>query len=158
MAHQLRPDVTRFRAGPKILLDRPRMASLLGVVVSAWSTLEEQMAMLYGHLLGLRLPIPVPPGYKPPNDPLGRQIFDVLETLRHRLELLEAIAKWTFDRHPALLKRLQGEVFPAIRNAAKLRNAIVHGVWQIADEYPDALILDHRLVYEESDFNEAVDR
>ena len=92
--------------------------------------------------------------------PVAFQVFDTLETLHLRLELLRKLAEWLI-KDAALLKEL-GAAIDSIRKAAKLRNTLVHGQWGIAVEYEDALILipifGHQLAYRESDFNDAIDK
>ncbi len=78
-----------------------------------------------------------------------------------RLDLLEKLADWVV-KEPTLTTELKDSVIPSITKAGKVRNTLVHGRWGIAAEYPEALILlpffGHKLVYEESDFDEAATR
>ena len=158
MAHQVKSGIT-VRSGPRIVLERPRLAALLGGAAAEWATLEGRVMALYAYLMGLYLPRVE--GFSPPTHPVARQVFDALAALRLRLDLLQRLADWVV-KEPALSAELKDLVIPSITNAGKLRNTLVHGQWGVATEYPEALILlptfGHRLVYEESDFDEAIAR
>lgn len=156
MAHPARKNIsTSF--GPKIVLQRPTLASLLGCVASEWSLLEQELIFLYATLM--RRYLPTFEGYSLPLHPVGLQIFDALETTHTRMELLRKLASWVL-RESALMPEVEATTIPAIRQAAKKRNKLVHGNWGISGEYPDALIYSpvfgDNLVFEERDFDEAI--
>ena len=60
--------------------------------------------LLYAFLMGVYLPRQ--PGFEPPSDPVAFQVFDTLETLHLRLELLRKLAEWLI-KDAALLKELK---------------------------------------------------
>ena len=158
MAHQIKQGISvEYR--PRVLLERPALASLLGVVSSEWSRLDSEIMFLYAYLMGRYLP--QIPGFTPPLHPVAFQVFDTLETQRLRLELLSKLAKWIV-KDEKLLAELETVVITEIKKASKLRNTLVHANWGVAEEYPNGLILmptfGRHLVYEEADFNEAIDR
>ncbi len=144
---------------PRVILERPQLAALLGAVTAEWSRLDHDVTFLYANLMGGYLP--TLEGFVPPLHPVALQAFDTLETQYHRLELLEKLAKWVV-RDESLLSDLVDTVIPGIRSAAKLRNTLVHANWGIAGEYPDGLInnpiFGHNLVYKATDFDEAIER
>lgn len=115
--------------------------------------------VVYAYLMGVYLPRI--PGFAPPVHPVALQVFDTLETTRLRLDLLRKLAEWTL-KDATLLDELKGPVVESIHKAGRLRNTLIHAQWGVAKEYPDALILQpvfgHQMVYEESDFNDAIDR
>jgi hypothetical protein len=114
---------------------------------------------LYAYLMGRYLP--QIPGFTPPLHPVALQVFDTLETQRLRIELLTKLAKWIV-KDEALLNELNTVIVPSIKKASKLRNTLVHANWGVASQYPNGLVLmptfGHQMVYEEADFNEAIDR
>jgi hypothetical protein len=156
MAHPARKNVpTSF--GPKIVLQRPKLASLLGCVASEWSLLEQDVIFLYAILMGRYLP--TFEGCSLPLHPVGLQIFDAIETTHTRMELLRKLSSYVL-RESSFVSDVEGTVIPSIRKAAKQRNKLVHGNWGISGEYPDSLIYSpvfgDKLVYEERDFDEAI--
>ncbi|MEP0546007.1 MAG: hypothetical protein ABJF88_03680 [Rhodothermales bacterium] len=158
MAHRTKSGIT-VQAGPRMILQRPQMAALLGTVAAEWSLLERWITSLYAYLMGVYLPRT--PGFFPPVHPVALQVFDTLQTLHLRLELLTKLADWVV-KDDGLREELKGPVVASIRRAAKDRNKWVHAQWGIAPEYPDSLIFmptfGHQLVVSESDLNEAIDR
>jgi hypothetical protein len=158
MAHQIKTGVS-VQYGPRVVLERPTLAALLGAVACEWAVLESKVMYLYAYLMGVYLPRV--DGFEPPIHPVALQVFDTLETTRHRTELLRKLGDWVL-KDDGLKKELNDGVIAAIRNAAKLRNNAVHSVWGVAKEYPDALIsiptFGHQLAYVEADFQEAIER
>lgn len=114
---------------------------------------------LYAYLMGLYLPRM--PDFEPPIHPVALQIFDTLETLRLRLNLLRKLGGWVL-KDEALERELNDTILISIERAAKLRNVMLHAEWGVAPEYPDALILlptfGHQMAYIEADFQEAIER
>ncbi len=158
MAHQIKTGVS-VQYGPRVVLERPTLAALLGGIACEWAVLESKLMYLYAYLMGVYLPRVE--GFEPPIHPVALQVFDTLETTRHRTELLRKLGDWVL-KDDGLKKDLDDTVLAAIRQAAKLRNNAVHSVWGVAKEYPDALInvptFGHKLAYVEADFQEAIDR
>jgi len=156
MAHPARKNIVTS-LGLKIILQRPTLASLLGCVVSEWSLLEQELIFLYATLMGRYLP--TFEGYSLPLHPVGLQIFDAIETNHTRMELLRKLANYVLDESP-LMAEVEAKTIPAIRQAAKKRNKLVHGNWGISGEYPDALIYSpvfgEKLVFLEKDFDDAI--
>ncbi len=136
MAHKAKTGISvEYR--PRVILERPQLAALLGAVAAEWSRLGHDVTFLYANLMGGYLP--TLEGFVPPLHPVALRVFDTLETQYHRLQLLEKLAKWVV-RDESLLSDLVDTVISAIRSAAKLRNTLVHANWGIAGEYPDGLI------------------
>ena len=157
MAYQATSDA-HVELVPRLLLRRPKLAQLLAVVASEWVSVEIGLTFLYATLLGKYLPHNQRQG--PPIHPIGFQIFDALESLRKRLQLIERLAE-TLVTKKVLIKELEKKLIPLIRKAGDRRNDLVHGYWGINDsKYPNALMLIRApgdfVIYEESDFNEAI--
>ena len=143
----------------KRLLKRPHLAILLGLVASEWANLENTLSFLYATLLGKYLPHNQRQG--PPIHPIGLQIFETLENLNKRTQLLQKLSD-TLITNESLILEMKKDLIPKIKKAGSLRATLVHAFWGINDtEYPDALLLVKApgkfLVYEESDFNNTID-
>jgi hypothetical protein len=149
-----------YRA-PNCILERPALAAEIGNIAANWSSVEDVLMNFYALLMGTYAPRPLvpPPGggeWTPTFHPMGYQIFDALFTLNARLDLLKRLIEWKATQEEAthFRKILQ----PRIRNVAKARNLVVHGVWGKGvhvdaatgrqTELPDVLIL--RPIYGES--------
>lgn len=158
MAHQIKSDIS-VTHGPRMILQRPGLAALLGDIAAEWALLEGRVMNLYGYLMGVYLPRM--PGFEPPVHPVALQVFDTLETLRLRNNLLQKLGDWVL-KNDALVRELKGTMVSSIKDAAKLRNTMLHAKWGIAPEYPDALILlptfGRQMASKEADFQEAIDR
>lgn len=162
MAHNL-PDGIVLNVGARVILDRPKLAALLGAVTNEWSMLEGDVMDLYALLMGAYLPkwkSPLRQRLDPPKHAVAVQVFDTLENLPNRLKLLEKLAEWTLKKDQSLLSELK-PITKLIQKTSRRRSKLVHAVWATADEYPDALIwlspFERRLAYEASDFNETID-
>ncbi|MEJ2230482.1 MAG: hypothetical protein P8X46_04785, partial [Nitrospirales bacterium] len=119
-------------------MQRPGLAALLGDIAAEWALLEGRVMNLYAYLMGIYLPRM--PGFEPPIHPVALQVFDTLETLRLRLDLLGKLGGWVL-KNDALVRELKDTVVSSIKDVAKLRNTMLHAKWGIAPEYHDALIL-----------------
>jgi len=78
--------------GPGTILKRPELAALIGTACSDWAYVEESLAMFYGHLMGVYLEHP--PGFEPPSHPVARQIFDEIQTIHSRVQLVKKLVDW----------------------------------------------------------------
>ncbi len=85
MAHPLLAGKS-VSAGPGTLLKRPELAALIGSICSDWAYLESSLGMFYGHLMGVYLE--PTPGYEPPSHPVAYQIFDEIQTIYSRIQLV----------------------------------------------------------------------
>lgn len=142
------------------LLDRLPLAALLGTAMSAWAQVERQMMYLYGYLMGLELPRAE--GFSAPIHPVALQVFDTLDTLHHRVRLLEELSAWRLAETPDLISELRERVIPVVRIAAKARHNLAHANWGISAAYPNALIsvpaFGHQEAYEDRDFHDAIEK
>ena len=151
-------DDAHIELPPRRLLERPKLAALLGVIASEWSALESHMTFLYGTLLGKYVPHDRLNG--PPVHPIGFQIFETLPSQHLRKELIQKLAK-TLIVDAVLLQEL-ANLMKTLRIASDTRNELVHADWGINNDiYPNELLKIRApgkfLVYNESHLNEAVD-
>lgn len=135
MAERL-PDGYTVRYIAEAVEKRPARAIRIAAIAAGWALVEEDLALLYGYLLGT--------GERSATrrrhtlDPVGIQVFEALHALNNRIELLNRLAKW---RSPIVEKTAVQELSKEVRRVSLLRNRVVHGLWGICDEYPDDLIL-----------------
>lgn len=143
---------------PGIVGERPEAAMALGVAVSSWGYIENDIEWLYAFLMA-RWSEKMPAGTFMPAHPVAILTFQTLQTQNQRLSLLEALAKWAL---PADKAKEVADVIPSIRQRAKERNTIAHGLWGISDQRPKDLILvrrfDTNLVYSAVDFGQVTER
>jgi hypothetical protein len=127
-------------------------------VVAEWAYIEEDVQILYAFLMS-RWSQQMPGQNFSPGHPLAYLTFETLQTLQHRLTLLNALAKWALSAdHAAEVDQLVIK----IRARAKERNTVAHGKWGVADDQPEGIILlptfGQQLVYKPKDFDQTCDR
>jgi hypothetical protein len=151
MAHPLAVGKS-VKAGPGTLLKRPELAALIGGICSDWAYLESLLCDFYRNLMGVYLE--PTPGYEPPFHPVASQIFDEIQTIHSRVQLVRKLAEWVIKDEKQRNDTLA--VLEKLKKAGKGRNTVVHAVWGICDSEPDALILlptfGHKLIYKKQDF------
>jgi hypothetical protein len=151
MAHPLKVGIS-FTSGPGVLLERPELAALVGSICADWTSVENGLASFYGHLMGVYLPSD--PEYEPAFHPIALQVFDEVQTIHSRVQLVKKLAEWVIKDDD--LKKDTLSVLDKTKNAGKGRNTVAHAVWGICKEEPEALIMTpnfgHNLIYKKHDF------
>ena len=148
--------------GPNLILKRPELAAQAGNVCANWALVEDAMMLLYGLLMGMYLPKLSAPGFEPlpPTHPVAYQIFDALNALAPRLDLLIRLCKW--KALPEETEHLERTLAPIVRKRFSERSIVAHGSWGICDDYPDALILqrtyDGNQIWRKDDFEQTSER
>jgi hypothetical protein len=91
---------------------------------------------------------------------IATRAWDAMGTIKARLDFIESVATPMFS--PELLDEWRNKIVPKIRDRANERNKIVHGMWHISRERPNALILFYRsekpMEYTNKDFDEISQR
>jgi len=145
-------------SGHDIVLQRPALAAQALNVCANWALIEHNLTVLYSLLMGKY--VEAPRGFEPPIHPVARQIFDTLNNLGARLDLLLRLARWCAP--PEMAEKIERDIIPKLWKRFTERSEIAHGVWGVCNDYPDALILvrefDGNLVYKEHDFKQASQR
>lgn len=145
-------------AGPGTLLKRPELAALIGSICSDWAYLESSLRMFYAHLMGVYLD--PTPGYELPSHPVANQIFEEIQTINSRIQLVRKLAEWVIKDEQQKNEVL--DVLDKLKKAGKGRNTVAHAVWGICDSEPDALILlptfGHKLIYKKRDFETIIEQ
>lgn len=148
--------------GPNSILERPELAAQIGNVCANWTLVENAMMSLYGLLMGMYLPKHNVPGFEwmPPTHPVAYQVFDALNALAPRLDLLLRLCRW--KALPEEAEYLERTLAPIVRKRFSERSIIAHGLWGICDEYQDALILQRTFggnqIWQKSDFEQTSER
>lgn len=160
MAHQLKSEDGSVEFRNRIVLERPKLAALLGAIAAEWGSLEVDIIEMYAAVMGygyIRYPSAGDRGFIPAH-PVALQVFDAIESRHHRMLLLAKLISWVF---PDQAEEFRKEVEPAIRRAASGRNKFEHAAWGLCPKYSNALIhvptFGHFVAYYESDFNKALD-
>lgn len=106
------------------LQERPGLMAHVGTVVVLWAEIDLELGSLLAELLGS-------------DAELGMEIYLSLRSDGPRNEVFNAIA----------LKRLTEEwsarlttILKDVREAARRRNAVAHGIWGVSPDHPDAII------------------
>jgi hypothetical protein len=140
------------RSGPGILLERPELAAQIGCICADWANVEFNLSIFYGHLMGVYLPSS--PGFAPPSHPMANQIFEEVQTIHSRVQLVKKLAEWVIKDES--LKNDTLAVLEKLKKAGKERNKVAHAVWGICSDEPDALIMQpsfgHMMIYKKHDF------
>ena len=135
---------------PKRLLKRPKLASLIGTIASEWGYIDDCLVDIFEGVVS----------EKATRDKVAVTVFETLSSLHMRLELLSKILHLLAPEH--IRDEFDKKVSPLLRKAASERNKIVHGAWEISDDYPDDLILKEaggRLTrWTEKDLENSLDR
>lgn len=157
MAHPLKVG-NSIKSGPNVLLERADLAAQIGSICADWATVENRLAGFYSHLMGVYLPSI--PGFEPPTHPVAFQVFDEVQTIHSRIQLVKELAKCTVKEED--LKNDILSVLDKVKNSGKGRNTLAHAVWGICENEPDALILmphfGHKMIYKIHDFQDIANK
>src|SRR6476660_7367960 len=115
------------QSGPDHTLARPELAAEIGNVCANWNLVDQDLMFLYALLMGDYLP--KMPGFSPPTHPVAYQVFDALNTLNPRLDLLEKLLSWRAAEDD--VKLFREKIRPELRKRFAERSEIVHGNWGI---------------------------
>lgn len=142
-------------AKPKVVLDRPKLAALIGALAAEWGFIDRTLADTF-NLIGFAKPVPVGAHA---TDPLAAAVFDALISLPTRLAALQAVVKLRLpDAEVEDFEKIAKE----LRRRAIERAEYIHSSWNISSDYPDDLIViqpDGTWVrYTEKCFHAALDR
>lgn len=117
--------------GRNTLRGFPDIAVEIAVITSTYAHLEGRLLSLYAVAMGLYFPMPAEDDdgeqYAPPDHPIAYQVFEALQTLKPRLDLIQALLKTNAD--PAEYEFFRDALSPRVRKVAKRRNKVVHASW-----------------------------
>lgn len=109
--------------GP-IMPARPELAVYIARIATGWSGIEQAFGRLGIQLLGAHAHT-------------GMKMYRALSGSASRNAVLRAIAK---DRLPENLMNEFEELMRATKKTAMKRNNVVHGMWELSDDLPNALV------------------
>jgi len=142
------------RGGPKIVLERPRLAALIGAIASEWGSIDDDLGEIFDMLTtGSPTPQPWHSG-----SAVAAVVFSKFTSLGSKLDVIRSVASLRLSAEDV---GEFGELSEKLRRLAKERNKIVHAKWLISDEYPDDLLAvsaGHWLRYTEKYFEEVLNR
>lgn len=103
---------------------RPDLAILIARVATTWTWVEEALGRLFVQVLGTHART-------------GLMMYQALSSTAAQKAVLRAAAA---DRlTPEMQQKLEAAL-KDFQSAARRRNAIVHGLWRLSDDHPDALV------------------
>ncbi|MER8431372.1 hypothetical protein [Mesorhizobium caraganae] len=120
------------RGGPRIVLERPALAMLIGAIAAEWGEIDAMLGEIFNFV---SLSKPSPSGGS--KSELAGVIFDSLVSFQVRTEVIASVMRLRMqkdiqDEFSGLVKK--------IRSRTKARNTLVHSAWQVCDAYPKDLI------------------
>jgi hypothetical protein len=121
------------------MLQRPALAAMAGNICANFALVEGRLVGLYALLLGLTLEYKPPAPGAPMIHAVAFQIFDALNSIKARLDLLQR-ALDTYAT-PDEAKHFREKLSPEVMKCFGQRSIIAHGEWCVHPEYLDALIL-----------------
>jgi hypothetical protein len=107
-----------------LVLERPELAMRIGLIATAWSSLENYIITMFLNHSGISIEN-------------AFIIHDLITNLPVRLSVIRSVMK---KRLPSSLYKNLVLLEQDIRKRAGERNAIVHGAWAISDDFPDDLM------------------
>jgi hypothetical protein len=138
--------------GPRMLLQRPNLAAMIGCVCAEWAYVENSLVMFYALLMGTYLPRH--PEFEPSLHPVALQVLDEVQSINAKVNLVKKLADWMIKNEEQKADVLA--VLEKLRKSGVGRNLVAHGVWGISESEPDALILipifGERQIYKIRDF------
>ena len=143
------------RGGPKIILERPKLAALLGAISAEWGDIDTLFSDIF-NLITFAKFIPIGAHSR---SALSSAVFDQSFTsYKSKIEVIKRIIKLRYSKN--ILDEFE-KLTTDIRKKAKQRNELIHCTWQVCDKYPEDLIQipNQRWIrYTERDFNSTLNR
>lgn len=141
-----------YTTSPKILLERPKLATLIGAIACEWAYVEQCLLDIFDRAQSPSA------GVAHARDPVALAIFDTIIAYAARIDLIETVLRLCVPSKAADFTGKKAE----LRKAYASRNLVVHTSWNICADYPDDLILleiDGKAIrYTEGDFWDTLER
>ena len=143
------------RGGPKIILERHKLAALLGAISAEWGDIDTLFSNIFNLITFAKF---IPIGAHS-SSPLSSAVFDK-SFISHssKIDVIERILKLRYTKD---IVEEFSKIAKEIRKKATSRNTLIHCTWQICDEYPEDLIQIEKqkwIRYTERDFTDTLDR
>lgn len=142
------------KSGPKIVLERPDLAKLIGAIAAEWGSIDALLESIFNSAsLAKRTP------HGQIDSELATLIFEELTTYRAKTSLIGRILTMRYDSDLLDEFRL---IEKSLNKKASERAKIIHASWYICEKYPNDLLslrsFNDWFLYTEKDFLEALDR
>ena len=121
------------RGGPKIILERPELAKLMGAIAAEWGSIDNILACIFN---AVTLAKYIPDGAHSRSE-LAYEIFQNFISIRSRTDLIAQLIKLRLD---VGIQKEFTDLTRSMNNKIKERNNLVHTEWQVCDDFPDDLI------------------
>lgn len=147
-----RENASGFRSFPKVVLERPDLAALLGAIAAEWGYIDRALVSIYEIALGDHEPF----GHGV--NAVHQEVFETLIAINTRLEIISRVLK---ARVPEPVPSRFSDLCIVLRARAGERARYVHANWSISEDFPDDLIVtgrDGNFRYQRHDFEQVLER
>lgn len=152
MPQPIRTQGGAYRGSPKHLLERPKIAALIGTIACEWAYIEQTLRCIFDVAQSPSM------GMVQPSDPVAVAVFATIMSFPPKIDLIETVLRLCVPTVAIDFSSMR----PDLRKAYGCRNLAVHTSWQLSDAHPDDLIMveiDGTAVrYTERDFTDMLDR
>ncbi|MBL4872771.1 MAG: hypothetical protein JKY41_05095 [Rhodobacteraceae bacterium] len=121
------------RGGPKIVLERPELAKLMGAIAAEWGSIDNILAGIF-NVVTLAKYIPVGAHSR---SEMANGIFQNFISIRSRTDLIAQMIQLRLDEG---IQKEFTDLTKSMTKKIKERNNLVHTEWQVCDDFPDDLI------------------
>ena len=152
-------DVRSYSRPNQAVLQRPALAALIGAIAAEWTQVEAGLVALIAGAFGATS-THTDGGYSINNNWVAHAAIAKSETIRVRLKILDA----TFGElvRGTSVEAAWIQLRADLEGRSKERNKIVHGIWVLAEDFPDDVLLAEEggrlLRYTEADFKDVLAR
>ena len=143
------------RGGPKIILERPKLAALLGAISAEWGDIDTIFSCIF-NLITFAKFIPIGAHSR---SAFSSAVFEQSFTsYKSKIEVIKRIIKLRYSKD--ILNEFE-RLTTVLLDKAPQRNKLIHCTWQICDDYPEDLIQipnQKWMRYTERDFNDTLNQ
>lgn len=119
------PTIVRInRVSHSAMVERPDLAVYIARIATGWSRVEQGLGNLVVQFLGAHAHT-------------GIKMYEALSGSASKLAVLRAVARDRLSRDQ--LDQLE-EVLRSVKSVGRKRSKVVHGLWEISDQLPRALV------------------
>lgn len=121
------------RGGPKIILERPELAKLMGAIAAEWGSIDNILASIFNVVTLAKY---IPEGAHSRSE-LACEIFQNFISIRSRTDLIAQMIKLRLDED---IQKEFASLTKSMTKKIKERNNLVHTEWQVCGDFPNDLI------------------
>lgn len=119
------------RQSPKVLLERPYLATLIGAIAGEWGSIDAMLSQIFNFAS-----YSISKGGAQQMDPMATALFANLVSTSAKTDLIKTAISL---RVPSLAEEFE-KLAKTTRKVSGTRNGVVHASWHTSDQYPDDLI------------------